>query len=117
MPGHSLTKTHPTGEDEGGEGTDEGAHLVAIGEEHAEHKSTKHRPAHDPKDTEGCLENAREVFDHEDDAVADDTKTNGKELGDEGGLSFCQVDFTAGLDEIPANKILSFWEETLQLIE
>ena len=110
LPGHSLTKTHPAGEDEGGEGTDEGAHLVAIGEEHAEHKSTKHRPAHDPKDTEGCLENAREVFDHEDDAVADDAKADGKELGDQGGLCFCQVDFTARLDEIPTNRFLKVYD-------
>ena len=82
LPRHSLTKTHPAGEDEGGEGTDEGAHLIAIGEEHAEDKGAKHRPSHDAKDTEGCLENAREVLHHEDDAVADDAKTNGKKLGE-----------------------------------
>ena len=82
MPCHSLTKTHPAGEDEGGEGTDKGTQLIAIGEEHAKHKSPKHRPSHDPKDAECCLENTREVFDHVDDAVADDAKTNSNELGD-----------------------------------
>ena len=105
LPCHGLTKTHPAGEDEGGEGTDKGAQLIAIGEEHAEHKSPEHRPSHDPKDAKSCLENAREVLDHENDAVADDAKTDSKELGDEGGLCFCQVDFTARLDEIPASKI------------
>ena len=79
---HSLTKTHPHGEDEGREGTNKGCHLIAIREEHAKHKSTKHWPPHDPKDANGCLKNSREVFDHEDDDIADDAKSNGKELGD-----------------------------------
>ena len=105
LPSHSLTETHPTGEDERGEGSDEGANLVAVGEEHAEHKGTKHRPSHDPKDTEGSLEDTREVLDHEDDAVADDAEANGKELGDQGGLGLRQLDITARLDEIPENRI------------
>ena len=106
LPSHSLTETHPTGEDERGEGSDEGANLVAVGEEHAEHKGTKHRPSHDPKDTEGSLEDTREVLDHEDDPVADDAEAHSKQLCREGGLSFRQLDITARLYKVPKQSNL-----------
>ena len=89
------------GEDEGGEGANEGAHLVAIGEEHAENKGTKHRAAHDPKDPKSSLKNAREVLDHEHDAVANDAEAHSKQLCREGGLRLRQLDITTRLYKVP----------------
>ena len=101
LPCHSLSETHPAGEDEGGEGANEGAHLVAIGEEHAENKGTKHRATHDPEDPKSSLKNAREVLDHEHDAVADDPEAPGKQLCREGGLRLRQLDITTRLYKVP----------------
>ena len=109
LPRHSLSETHPAGEDEGGEGANEGAHLVAIGEEHAENKGTKHRAAHDPEDAKSSLKNAREVLDHEHDAVADDTEAHGKQLCREGGLRLRQLDITTRLYKVPRQS--NFEEE------
>ena len=109
LPCHSLSETHPAGEDEGGEGANEGAHLVAIGEEHAENKGTKHRAAHDAEDAKSSLKNAREVLDHEHDPVADDAEAHGQQLCGEGGLRLCQLDITARLYKVP--KQSNFEEE------